>query len=261
MDNNGFKLKRAINKYRKCILILCAGFIILSVTFAMHDNICKIFLQTISSYIIVSCLLDILKKYATDEELIKDISDGINSEIGAMALGIKKIDINNERTLTPEKIIKCAKKHIDILHIYGDSWTRENEIVLTEALKNKVQVRVIMSDFNNDITMKFYSSHMGKDVKSKIQEVLEKWKNIYVNSGLNNNLKIYLFSGAITHTIHLNEHSIVIKSIPACKAYAQGKIITIYSKNSNEGIYEKYEQEITQIVKESNAYTIEELLK
>lgn len=55
------KYMRSINKYRKCLLILIAGSVVLFITFNMVDNIWKIFLQTISSYIIVSCLLDILK--------------------------------------------------------------------------------------------------------------------------------------------------------------------------------------------------------
>jgi len=109
--------------------------------------------------------------------------------------------------------------------------------------------------------MKFYSNHMGRDIQSKVKEVLIKWKDIYVNSGQNNNLKIYLFDGAITHALHLNEHSAIIKSIPACKVYSEGNITTIYSKKLENGIYEKYEQEINQIVKESKLYTIEELLK
>ncbi|AVP62353.1 MAG: hypothetical protein E6274_15605 [Clostridium sp.] len=261
MNNNKFKLKRIINKYKKCMYILVLGCIILIFTFNMKDNILKIFLQTISSYFIVSCLLDVLKKYATDEELIKDIYEGVNSEIDAMQLGIKKIDINNEKLLTPEKIIKSAQKRIDILHVYGYRWTRDNETILTEALKNRVQIRVIISDFNNDITMKFYSNNMERDIQSKIQEVLNKWKEIYINSGQRNNLEIYLFDGAITHALHLNEQSVVIKSVPACKLYSKGNITTIYSKKLENGIYEKYEQEINQIVKESKLYPIEELLK
>lgn len=261
MNSNEFKLKRIINKYKKCGIVLLVGSFMLLLTFIMKDSILKTFLETISSYIIVSCLLDILKKHFTDEELIKDISEGINSEIDAMKLGIKKIDINNEKVLTPEKIIKSAKKRIDILHVYGYRWTRDNEIILTQALKNKVKIRVIISDFNNEIAMRFYSNHMGRDVRSKLQEVLNKWKDIYDNSGRSDNLEIYLFDGAITHAVYLNEQSVVIKSIPACKLYSEGNITTIYSKKLENGIYEKYEQEINQIVKESKLYSIEELLK
>lgn len=245
----------------KCISILVLGFVLLGITFTMPDNTWKVFLQTVSSYFIVSCLLDIIKKLFNDEELIKDIASGINSEINAMKLGIKKIDINNEKTLTPEKIIKCAKKQIDILHVYGFSWTRDNQVILNEALKNKVKIRVIMADFNNEISMKFYSNHMARDVEGKIKEVLNLWKEIYYDSGQNNNLQIYLFNGAITHAIHLNEKNVVIKSIPSCKSYAKGNITTIHSQKLENGIYEKYEQEINQIIKESTQYTIEELLK
>lgn len=260
MSNNECKLKRIINKYKKCVSILIGGGLLLICTFMMTDSLLKIFLQTIASYIIVSCLLDILKKYATDEELIKDISEGINSEIDAMKLGIKKIDINNEKELTPEKIIKSAKKSIDILHVYGYTWTRDNEMILTEALKNNIQMRVIIPDFNDDIAMKFYSNHMKRDVKIKIGEVLNKWKDIYINSG-KKNLKIYLFNGAITHAVHLNEHSVVIKSIPACKLYCKGNITTVYSGKVDNGIYESYKEEIEQIIKESKLYNSDELLK
>lgn len=261
MEDTKNKYKRIVNKYKKCILILIAGSLILFITYNISDNIWKIFLQTISSYIIVSCLLDILKKYATDDELIRDISEGINSEIDAMKLGIKKVDINNEKVLTPERIIKLAKKRIDILHVYGYSWTRDNAVLLTEALKNRVKIRVIISDFNNETAMKFYSNHMERNISSKIDEVLDKWKEIYINSGQSENLQIYLFDGAITHAVHLNEHSIVIKSIPSCKSFSKGNVITIFSKKLNDGIYGKYEQEIEQIIKESKPYTIDELLK
>ncbi|SUY47093.1 Uncharacterised protein [Clostridium putrefaciens] len=210
---------------------------------------------------IVSCLLDILDKCIKKENVIVDISSGINSEIDAMKLGINKIDINNETILTSEKIIKAAKKHIDILHVYGYRWTRDNEKELTNALKSKVKVRVIISDFNNDITMEFYKNHMNSDIKSKIKEVLNLWRYICVNLGDDSNLEIYLFDGAITHALHLNENSVVIKSIPACKSYNKGNTTTIYSKKLENGIYEKYAQEIEQIVKESTLYTIEDLLE
>lgn len=212
----------------------------------------------------VSCLLDILDildKCIKKENVIADISSGINSEIDAMKLGINKIDINNETILTSEKIIKAAKKHIDILHVYGYRWTRDNEKELTNALKSKVKVRVIISDFNNDITMEFYKNHMNSDIKSKIKEVLNLWRYICVNLGDDSNLEIYLFDGAITHALHLNENSVVIKSIPACKSYNKGNTTTIYSKKLENGIYEKYAQEIEQIVKESTLYTIEDLLE
>lgn len=243
----------------KCILMVILGFALLGITFIMPDNTWKIFLQTVSSYFIVSCLLDIIKKLFNDEELIKDIVSGIDSEINAMKLGIKKIDINNEKMLTPEKIIKYAKKRIDILHVYGYGWTRDNQAILAEALKNKVQVRVIIADFNNEISMKFYSNHMNRNVEEKIQEVLKIWENIYDEAGQKDKLQIYLFDGAFTHAIHLNEKYAVIKSIPSCKSYAKGNVTTIYSKKLENGIYEKYEQEINQIVKESTPYTIEEL--
>lgn len=261
MNYSKARLIRIINKYKKCIFILFLGSIMLLLTFNMDDSIGKVFIQTMASYIIVSCLLDILKKYAGDEELISDISEGINSEIDAMKLGIKRIDINNEKVLSVERIIKSAKKRIDILHVYGYTWTRDNETILTDALKKNIKVRVIISDFSDDISMKFYSNHMGKDVRTEIAKVLRIWKNIYTNSGQNNNLQIFLFNGAITHALHLNEHSIIIKSIPACKLYSKGNVTTIYSKKLDRGIYEKYEEEIGQIVQESKLYNIDELLK
>lgn len=258
MYNDKTKLIRIINKYKKCIILLIIGGITLSGTYIMTDNsIQKIFLQTISSYFIVSCILDILKKYATDEELIEGISGGINSEIDAMKLGIKRIDINNEKKISPEKIIKAAKKSIDILHVYGYTWTRDNEEILTKALKNKVQVRVIIADFNNETTMKFYENHMKRNVNAKIKETLKIWKKIYKNAATDNNLKIYLFDGAITYALHKNEHSVVIKSIPSCKEYSKGKITTIYSKKTINGIYGNYEEEFNQIVAESKLYTFE----
>ncbi|WP_105176701.1 hypothetical protein [Clostridium cagae] len=254
-------LKRTVYKYKKCIILLAMGCTVLLITFMMKDNILKIFLQTISSYFIVSCILDILKKYCTDEQLIQDISEGINSEIDAMKFGIKKIDINKENLIISEYIIKLAKKRINIVHVYGYSWTRENESLLTYALRNNIEIRLIIADFYNDVTMNFYSNHMNRSVKIKIEEVLEKWKDIYINSGQKNNLHIYLFDGAITHALYLNEHSVVIKSIPSCKSYCKGNVTTIYSKNIPNGIYQKYDEEINQIIKESKEYTIEELLK
>lgn len=158
--------------------------------------------------------------------------------------------------MSPQKIIVCAKNHIDILHIHGCTWTRDNEEILTNALKSKVKIRVVMADFYNDVTMNFYSNHMNRNVKEKCQEALKKWKEIYNTSC--GNLEIYLFDGAITHALHFNEKYGVIKSIPSCKAYSKGNTITIYSKKLDNGIYEKYEQEFNQIILESKLYSISE---
>lgn len=103
MSNKKLEIKRIVNKYKKCILILNSGFIILLITLYIPSSMIQIFLQTISSYLIVSCLLDILKKGFNDEEIIEDISEGINSEIDAMKFGIKKIDINNEKKFVSTK--------------------------------------------------------------------------------------------------------------------------------------------------------------
>lgn len=90
MNGKKLEIKRIINKYKKCMLILIFGFGILFIILKMLSNIVQIFLKTISSYLVVSCLLGILKKSFNDEELIEDISEGINSEIDAMKFGIKK---------------------------------------------------------------------------------------------------------------------------------------------------------------------------
>lgn len=249
-------LKRWIKCYRKLIVLLILGFISLIISLKAEDkSILAIYTGTLSSYLILGAIFDILSKAVREESLLISLSKGINTEVNALKLGVEEIDLDNKKYLSTEKIIKSAKNNIDIFNIYGFTFARDNETEFINAINRGVKVRVVLADFENDINMKFYKNHMrNRDVASKVKEVLNLWQEVIGKSNNPELLEVYLYDGSFTHALHINEEYIILNSISSCKDYQSGVHAAICAKKIDGGVYEQFRDEFEEIINESRRY-------
>lgn len=244
---------KKINIFIMSLGIISLFFIMVGVRYS--SNYWGVLSGTLGTIMFANILLEYINKGINKKEDLKEICKCLNSEVNAIGLGINKIDIEGEKQLSLEKIIGEAKTRIDILHVQGLTWTKNNDTLLINALKNKeLQMRIIISDFEDSSVVDIYKKAMGIDISKNKQEFIKIWKRIYEESGSNENLEIILFNGIITHAVHINEKNIIIKSIPTCKKKNGLTTVTIFAERSMKGIYSNYNDEIIHIINESRPY-------
>lgn len=187
--------------------------------------------------------------------MINKICDCVDGESSATEFGVTKI--YNKDTNVSKKIIIDARKCIDIMHVYAQSWTRSNRAELINALKNKKTiVRVILADYRSEVIVNNYNNqYNSNDISQTIQDVIKTWKEIYVESGSNNNLKLYLYNGNIVNAIYLNEEKVVAIHFASNKVRHEDEMTVIECKMKNNGLYNRYKTEINNVIDESEEIT------
>jgi hypothetical protein len=233
--------KKKSQDMKKIGVMFVIGIALLIISLVITDNgLIKVFIGTISSYLLVSSILDFFNQSNHDDELINKVCDCIHGESSATELGV--IKIYNKDTNVSSKIIIEAGKSIDIMHVYAQSWTGSNRSELINALRNKkVIMRVILADYRSEVIINNYNNQYNtNDVSKTIEDVIKTWKKIYVDSGSNNNLKLYLYNGNIVNAIYLNEEKVVAKHFASNKARHEDEMTVIECKNKTNGLYDRY---------------------
>ncbi len=250
------KYKKKNQDLRKIGIMLVIGIVLLIISLIIPDGLIKIFIGTISSYLLVSSILDFFNKSNHDDELINKVCDCIDGESSATEFGV--IKIYNKDTKVSKKILTDARKCIDIMHVYAQSWTGSNRTELINALKNKkIIMRVILADFRSEVIVNNYNNQYNtKDISKTIQDVIKTWKEIYIESGSNNNLKLYLYNGNIVNAIYLNEENVIAKHFASSKARHCDEMTVIECKKKSNGLYDRYKKEINYVIDESEEISL-----
>lgn len=250
------KYKKKTQDLKKIGIMFVIGIVLLIISLNIPDGLIKVFIGTISSYLLVSSILDFFNKSNHDDELINKVCDCIDGESSATKFGV--IKIYNKDTNDSKKIITDARKCIDIMHVYAQSWTGNNRSELINVLKNKkIIVRVILADFRNEVIVNNYNNQYNKkDISKTIQNVIETWKEIYIESGSNNNLKLFLYNGNIVNAIYLNEEKVVAKHFTSSKARHGDEMTVLECKKKINGLYDRYKNEIDYVIDESEELSL-----
>lgn len=248
--------KKKLSDFKSISVMFGIGGILLIFSLIIKDGIFKIFIGTISSYLIVSSVLDFFNKCNREEELINKVCDCINGESNATKYGVLSISDKDNNKSTD--IINEAKESIDIMHVYGRSWTSNNRANLINSLKNKnIKIRVILADYEDKVIVNLYNRQYNtSDIESRIKGVLELWKEIYVESGEKNNLEIYLYSGSITSAIYLNDTKSVALHFCSYKKRHNDEMTEIECVKNIDGLFNRYKNEIEYVISESRKFKI-----
>ncbi|WP_368254763.1 hypothetical protein [Clostridium paraputrificum] len=249
--------KKKLIDFKNIVIMGGIGILALGVSLLINEGLVKIFIGTISSYFIVSSILDYFNKSRNEEILIEKVCDCVNGESCAGRLGV--INLSSTYSNGTYNILEETKKSIDIMHVYGEHWTRSNRQQLIDILKNKsIKVRVILADYEDEITINTYNRQYNTDdIKDRIGRVVAFWKDIYKQSGSKENLELYLFPGVLTAAIYINENKAVALHFLSSKNRHLDEMTEVVAKKVDKGLYDRYKKEIQYVIDESRIVALD----
>lgn len=138
----------------------------------------KLILNRLSTAALTTSLLGFLNRILLEENLLSLILTKVNLKRDLNDSGLERVftsisDIDY-------KDLFSTSKQIDIVHVYGRTWTSNNEDSIVEALKRGAKVNVMLCDEKcpsvSGLAMMY---DMTKDkVESRILGVLDEWQSI-----------------------------------------------------------------------------------
>ncbi len=140
MKNKNFKGKYIIG----ALILGLVGVLMLFLCELIGDGIIKNLVSEIGSAILISGILGIIDEYVLKEGLVELILEKINIRDEVNKTGLEEI-VSGITEINYKYYFKNAKKNIDIIHIYGRTWTNNNIDEITDRiLRTNCKVRVIL---------------------------------------------------------------------------------------------------------------------
>lgn len=163
------------------ILLIGIGLLYIDEKF-FNDNspLISSVLNKASTAIIITGLFSLLNTIILRKNLINLIYNKIRLKQGIDEVGV--IDLFTDiRDIDFREYFKNCKKEIDILHVYGQTWTSNHEQAIVDALnKRKCKIRVIILSEESPFIggLASYYGYKEEKLKKKIQEVKTIWQHI-----------------------------------------------------------------------------------
>lgn len=259
------------NKYYKSKHIIVVLFLIILsfFIFAINEwinslyhgsliNIIYSILNNIASAILISGILGVIDAYFLQCSLIELILEKVKlkTQIDSTGLeeilpGIKDIDYNF--------YINGAKKYIDIVHIYGRTWTNNySDEIKDKLLKSKCRIRVILVNPESPFVpaLENHFEYKKGELVKYINDVSGIWENInkkkIKTKKKQGTIELYYHSGQPTNSMYRIDNRIIVVQTKSTKEKTTRLPSMIFKQiNSQDCLYNVYLKEINQLVKES----------
>ncbi|MDM8129344.1 hypothetical protein QUV80_12855, partial [Paraclostridium benzoelyticum] len=163
------------------LFLAIVGLVALFLSECMNVGFWKNIVNQVSLAILISGILGIINEYILKETLVELILDKlrIKSEVDTTGLeeilaGITEINYKN--------YFKKAKKHVDIVHIYGRTWTNNNiDEIMDRIMASNCKVRVVLVDPESPFVhgLENHFDYKEGEIKRHIEEVTSIWKEKY----------------------------------------------------------------------------------
>lgn len=161
--------------------LLIVGFVLLVASEFIKEGIIKSITNQVSLAILISGVLGTIDQYFLKDNLVNLILDKLKIKSDVNSTGIEEIlaDINR---INYDEYFKKSRKNIDIVHIYGRTWTNNYIDEIMDRVKNsKCNVRIVL--VHPDLLFvpaleRHFNYDEGK-LKELIEEVTSIWKHKY----------------------------------------------------------------------------------
>lgn len=179
------------------ILLIGVGLLYIDEKFVNQSNpLLSSILNKTATAIIISGLFSLLNTIILNKNLINLIYNKIQLKQGIDDVGV--IDLFTDiRDINFREHFNNCKKEIDILHVYGQTWTSNHEQAILDALdKQKCKIRVILLSEESPfiIGLASYYGYTEDQLRKKIEETKHTWNNIrrrLKNKSSQRKLKVY----------------------------------------------------------------------
>lgn len=233
-------------------------------------------LSNIGSVLLISGIYTILDTYFLKNDLIDLIIEKVSLDKNVDNTGLIEIG-NNLSDINYKDYFTKAKKEIDIMHIYGRTWTANNiDYIKSCIYDRRCKLRIILLD----PTSKFVpalESHFGYDAGLLNKYIIEStkiWrdcykcvdeKKLYFSSRAIRNkkrknyktnkygaLEFYYFNGQPTNSLYRIDDKIIVVETKTSNEKSISMPYIIVKKNSNDNnLYNTYFNEIERVISQA----------
>jgi len=222
----------------------------------------------IGSAILISGILGIIDEYVLKESLVELILNKMNIKDTLNNTGLEEL-VSGITEINYKYYFKNAKNCIDIVHIYGQTWTNNNIDEITERVVNgNCKVRVILVDPGSEFVPaleKHFEYEDGK-LSRLIKEVSKVWKSKHekkqerrkrVTQG---SIQLFYHKGQPTNAMYrIDDRVIVVQTKTTREKTTRMPAMIFKDTNKKECFYNIYLKEIEQLIKESREVEFNEL--
>ena len=223
----------------------------------VNDPTLIIITSNIGLALIVSGTYGAINEVLLKDKLVEIILSKINLKESIDKTGIESVHFGICE-IDYRYYFRKAKKNIDIIHIYGRTWTNNNIEELTNKLSSSnCKIRVILLSPNSlfvPALAKYYNI-TEDELRARIDEVTRLWKEAFrrgTNKRNQASLKLYYHDGQPSNSLYRIDERIVFVQSKLTKGKTQQlPSIICTDTDKQQDLYGIYVGEIEALVKES----------
>lgn len=249
------------SKYIIVSLVLSlVGICLLYISESYFKEIWKIIFSQIAVAILISVIIGIINEYVLKESLVDMILEKIKIKEDVNKTGLEEL-VSSIGEINYKYYFKSASKNIDIVHVYGRSWTNSNiDEIQDRVMKSNCKVRVILVDPESKF-IEGLEGHFDYDsgrLKEEIKNVSLRWKEIYDKKNIRNkkatqgHIELYYHKGHPSNALYRIDDRIIVVHTKTTKGRTTRIPAMIFKDTKkNDCFYNIYLKEIDELVNQS----------
>ncbi|MBJ8095570.1 hypothetical protein [Bacillus cereus] len=243
------------------------GLILLIISQFISNNFFKNLVDDVASALLIAGTVGFISEVTLKDKMVSLILEKLQLKEQIDKTGVVSFtkDIGD---IDFRFYFKAAKKQIDIVHIYGRTWTHTNLTQIKDKLRNSnCKIRVILlhpeSDFISGLTSTYNCSE--EEIRKRITDVENIWREIYQEKQrvkrrkTQSTLDLYYTKFLPMHSLYRFDGNVIqiqAKTTPG----RSGDLTTIICKENSkaDNLYNKYIHEIDELIEFSELLNLEE---
>lgn len=240
-----------------CLLIIIGSIILFGIsTIAGMNKTLSLILSNLGGVLFISGIFTIIDKYVTQRDLVSLVTEKVDLKKEVDESGIIKL-ARELSDVEYKKYFLEAKNNIDIVHLYGKTWTSTYIEHIKDAIDRGCNVRVILLN-PESLFIKPLEEHFQyneNQLKGLIKEVSDMWnKHCYCKLGSKNkgSISLYYHKGQPTNSLYRIDNKMVVVQTKTTHEKTTRMPAYVFERNNNEGnFFDIYLKEIDSLEKES----------
>jgi hypothetical protein len=251
------------------LLLALTGAALLYLSEFIPTGAWKNIIGQISLAILISGILGIINEYMLKDSLVELILEKVKIKENVDKTGLEEI-VPDITEINYKYYFKKARKNIDIVHIYGRTWTNNNIDEITERVMNSnCHVRVVLVDPESPFTpaLEEHFQYENGQLKTLIADVSKVWKEKHAkkersktrksNQG---SIKLYYHKGQPVNSMYrIDDRVIVVQTNTTQEKTTRMPAIIFKDTNKSNCFFNIYKKEIEQLIEESRIVKFEDL--
>lgn len=245
------------------------GLILIVMSNLINSGFIATSLQNVASALIIAGIFSLVNEYMLKDKLVELVLDKIHLKESIDKTGIVSI-LYNISDINYKTFIKGSTKKIDIVHVYGRTWTSNNLDDLREKYLSSsfnVEIRVILvspdSPFIDGLAASYGTT--TDELRKTIENMLNIWKELYhLKTNRNHrkskgSLKLYFHKGFPSHSLYRFDDKLIFVQSRLSKGKTKKLATMVTTKTGKqESLYNTFLDDIDTLVQEAEEVSLNE---